>query len=379
MDTATILVVVAAAFVGALVAVLLVGRLQRRPPAELAEVAGRVAQLTESQAAAHSQLQERLQAQERTLAKTLEERLESVSRQVGQGLEKSSTQTQATLGSLHERLAVMDAAQKNIMDLSSQMVTLQNILSNKQARGAFGEVQLRDLVMQVLPAKLYELQATVGDGKRVDCLLKLPKPPGPIAVDAKFPLESYRALRDAKDDTQRREAQRLFAAAIIKHVRDISEKYIVPGETAEVALMFLPSEVIVAELNDNFPEVLDQARRQRVVIVSPNTLWLTLNTLRAVLKDVQMREQASVIQNQVELMLNDVRLLEERTVNLERHFDQANKDIQLIRTSTKNITKRGERIGSVELDIEPAPTPVVRSEERTLLADEPATDRAADG
>ncbi|MCH6578370.1 MAG: DNA recombination protein RmuC [Proteobacteria bacterium] len=301
-------------------------------------VLGRLSQLAEGQAAAQNQISERLQAQERALAKLL-----------GEGMTEISKRTDSTLADIKERLAVIDAAQKNIGELSAQMVSLQDILANKQARGAFGEIQLRDLVQNVLPPSAYAFEQTLGNGKRVDCLLKLPNPPGSIAIDAKFPLESYRALSDAKDEAGRKQAARAFGADIMKHIRDIAEKYIVPGETAESALMFLPSEAVYAELYANFPDVVEKSYLAHVWIVSPTTLWATLHTLRAVLKDVHMREQAHVIQKEVLTMLGDVNRLDDRVGKLQNHFGLAVDDIRQIRISTDKVTKRGERIEEIEV------------------------------
>ncbi len=316
------------------------------------QVEGRIGQMAETQAAALDRMAERLQAQERLIAKMLEERLEGVTRRVNESLEKSAQAQQATIGELRERLVKIDAAQANITELSSQMVSLQSILSNKQARGAFGEVQLRDLVASVLPPQAYEFQAAIGDGKRVDCLLILPNPPGPIAVDAKFPLESYHLLRAAADDAQRQAAGRAFRLAMTKHINDIGGKYIVAGETAESALMFLPSEAVYAELYANFADVVELSYRARVFIVSPTTLWATLNTIRAVLKDVRMREQAGIIQSEVRALLTDVRRLDDRVAGLKRRFEQTADDFRQIGISTDKVTKRAERIEQLELQDE---------------------------
>lgn len=314
------------------------------------ELAGRLSQMAESQATAQVRVAEQLQAQERELSRKLEERLADVTRRVGEGLEKSSKTTENSLADLKQRLAVIDAAQKNITELSSQVVGLQDILANKQARGAFGEIQLNDLVSQALPPSAYAFQATVGGNRRVDCLLTLPNPPGPIAIDAKFPLEHYQVLRQAASDTEREAARKALGQAIGVHVKAIAERYIVPGETAESALMFLPSEAVYAELHANLPAVVQDAFRRKVWIVSPTTLMATLNTVRAVLKDASMREQAHVIQAEVTTLLKDVDRLDDRVGKLQNHFGQAEKDIRDIRISTDKITKRGERIQEIEVE-----------------------------
>ena len=314
-----------------------------------AALTGRLAQLAETQAAAQAQLAERLQAQERALARAVEERLAALGKRLDDGLQQSSQRQSTTLHELRERLAVIDAAQKNITELSAQVVSLQDILSNKQARGAFGEIQLNDIVKSMLPPSAYRFQAPLGDGRRVDCLLELPNPPGSIAIDAKFPLESFHALRAARDAAERVAAGRAFSTAILKHVRDIAEKYIVPGETAESALMFLPSEAIYAELHANFPDVVEKSFRAKVWIVSPTTLMATLNTVRAVLKDARMREQAGLIQKEVRTLLDDIGRLDDRVAALDKHFGQAAEDIRQIRISTDKVVKRADRIEAVQL------------------------------
>jgi DNA recombination protein RmuC len=293
-------------------------------------------------------VEQSLREQERTLANL-----------VGERLERSEKATGQVVTDLRERLARIDEAQKKIGDLSTQVVSLQQILTNKQARGAFGEVQLNDLITNALPPSAYELQCTLSTGARVDCLLKLPKPPGSIAIDAKFPLESYHALRAvaAGDAAALTIAQRAFQAAMRLHIKDIRTKYIVDGETAESALLFLPSEAIYAELHANFGGIVDESYKARVWIVSPTTMMATLNTVRAVLKDVQMREQAGEIQKLVALMMGDTRRLQERVDNLKRHFTQTEKDLREIDTSTVQIMRRGERIQSVELGEQPEALP----------------------
>ena len=264
-------------------------------------------------------------------------------------LEHSSARTAESLGELRKHLHVIDQAQKNITELSGQVVGLQDILSNKQARGAFGNVQLRDLVASALPPSAFQFEATLSNGRRADCLIRLPMPPGPIAVDAKFPLESFEALRAAPDEPRRNQAASGFRRDILKHVKDIAERYIVPGETAESALMFLPSEAIYAELHANFTELVQQSYRARVWIVSPTTLMATLNTVRAVLQDANMRKQAEVIQGEVHKMLEDVARLDTRARNLQRHFRQAGEDLDQILTSTEKIDRRGRAIVDIGL------------------------------
>lgn len=338
---------------------------------------------TETLANHLSQLGGRLQAMQETqtqLNRNMEERLEAVGKRLGDGLSEHSKSTSDVIKQVHERLAVIDTAQKNLTDLSDQVMGLQSILSNKQARGAFGEVQLNDLVKDALPPSAYDFQVTLGNGKRADCLLKLPNPPGSIVIDAKFPLESYLALRDAENDDARKVALRGFGTDVMKHVRAIAEKYIVPGETAESALMFLPSEAVYAELHASLPDVVEKSYRARVWIVSPTTLMATLNTVRAVLKDAHMREQAGVIQAEVLNLLTDVGRLDKRVNNLQTHFNLAQKDIGEIQTSSGKITRRAERIEDIQLnddtpadDLEPPnaePAALSASEQANLDLDQ---------
>jgi DNA recombination protein RmuC len=350
------LLIVVAAVAVALVVGAVVGLFLRRAPAAeenqaFAMLGGRLAQMAESQNAVQSAIVERLQAQERVVVKAVDERLQGFSKLVGDRLTDSTTKHQTALADLRERLAVIDKAQQNLTELSTQVVGLQDILANKQARGAFGEIQLRDLVEATLPPSAYAFQATLGNGRRADCLLQLPNPPGAIAIDSKFPLESYEALRNAgSDDAQITLARRAFMVDVRRHVQDIAQRYIIPGETAESALMFLPSEAVYAELHANCRGVVEDSYKARVWIVSPTTLMATLNTVRAVLKDVRMREQASIIQAEVGKMMEDVLRLDKRVVSLETHFDQARRDIEQIRTSSTKILGRGEKIGELELE-----------------------------
>lgn len=296
--------------------------------------------------------------QSQAINKTLNERLDGVSQRLSNNMTEQTKKTSESLGKLNERLSVIDEAQKNLTGLSTEFLKLQDILNNKQARGAFGEIQLNDLVRNALPPSAYSFQTTLGNGKRADCVVLLPNPPGPIVIDAKFPLDAYHLLRNAENDADKLIASRRFGADVLKHVKDISEKYIVPGETAESALMFLPSEAVYAELHANFTDVVSKSYKARVWIVSPTTLMATLNTVRAVLKDAQMREQAHIIQAEVGKMMDDVERLDTRVGNLRKHFGMAEKDIRDIETSNAKIIRKGEKIKEVELeDVSPALAP----------------------
>lgn len=322
------------------------------------ELAGRLSQLSENSASQQNMLAAAIHEQKISLLKMLDERLLEVTKNVGQGLQQSSEKTAQTLSDLRERLAKIDVAQQKISSLSEQVVSLQEVLSNKQARGAFGEIQLNDLVTSILPPSAYAFQAVLSNQKRADCILKLPNPPGAIVIDSKFPLESYQQLRQASSDREKIEAERFFRASVLKHIKDISDKYIISGETAESALMFLPSEAVYAELHANFRDVIEASYRARVWIVSPTTLMATLNTVRAILKDAYMREQAGVIQKEVEYLIEDISRLDERIENLSRHFDMAGKDISEIKISSSKISKRIEKIEDIELGNEEHPLQV---------------------
>ncbi len=262
----------------------------------------------------------------------------------------SSKQTTTSLTQLQERLAAIDKAQDNITKLSGDVLSLQDILSNKQTRGAFGEIQLRDIVSKALPSDSYALQHTLSNGKRADCLIHLPNPPGPIVIDSKFPLEAYEALRAAKDDLAMKQAVAQMRVAVKKHISDISEKYIIEGETADGALMFLPSEAVYAELHANFPELVRAGFDARVWIVSPTTCMATLNTMRAILKDARMREQAGEIRKMLRNLHRDVELVVERAGKLETHFDQARRDVEGIATAAERAGKRAAKLDNFDFE-----------------------------
>ena len=336
-----------------MVFVLLRGRVSADKTAEnesIAELRGQLSQL----ATAASGQQQSLSSQLHEQSKKLEDQLGNLRQQMGQTLHVQTQTTNENLTKLSERLAVIDQANQHITALSGQVTQLQNILSNKTERGAFGEVQLENLVRTVLPPNAFEFQMTLSNGKRADCVLKLPNPPGDIIIDAKFPLEGWRALQDAEGEAERILARTQLALAVRGHVKDIADKYIIPGETAESACLFLPSEAVYAELHAHLPEVIDESFKKRVWIVSPTTMMATLNTVRAILRDARMREQAALIQGEIGKMVEDVVRLEKRVENLDRHFALAQKDVQQIQTSTSRITSRGEKIESLEVEDPPA-------------------------
>ena len=280
----------------------------------------------------------------------MEERLAKVQIQMTENLSHSSRRTAQSLGDLQQRLTTIDKAQEKITKLSGDVLSLQDILSNKQTRGAFGEIQLTDIVSKALPSDGFQLQATLSNGKRADCLIKLPNPPGPIVVDSKFPLEAYEALRNASSETETSSAVRLFRTSVRKHIKDISEKYIIEGETADGAILFLPSEAVYAELHANFPDIVREGFSARVWIVSPTTCMATLNTMRAILKDARMREQAGAIRNELTLLYQDVDRLGVRVESLDRHFNQAAKDISDIKISSDKAGRRAKRLDNFDFE-----------------------------
>jgi DNA recombination protein RmuC len=311
---------------------------------------GRLSQMAEGQAAAQARMAEQLQTQERAVTKMLDERLAEVTRRIGDNLQKASDKSTESLGLLQERLAVIDAAQKNITELSAEVVSLQDILSNKQVRGAIGQTQMEDLVRNMLPPGAFDFQVTLSNGKRADCVIRLPNPPGVIAVDSKYPHEAFMKLIAAKDDRERTLAEQAFRTDVTKHIKDIAEKYIIPGETADSAIMFVPAESVFAELHDRFPMLVEEGFKRRVYIVSPTTLMATLNTVRAILKDARMREQAHVIQTEIGKLMEDVVRLDKRAGQLATHFEQSQKDVVDIRISTSKILRRGTTIENIQLE-----------------------------
>ena len=285
-----------------------------------------------------------------SMLQLMERRLAQVQEQMNESLHGSARRTAQSLGELQQRLTAIDKAQENITKLSGDVLTLQDILSNKQTRGAFGEIQLHDIVSKALPSDSFSLQHTLSNGKRADCLIHLPNPPGPICIDSKFPLEAYEALRNAQDDRQVQEAARFLKTSVRKHIKDIAEKYILDGETADGALMFLPSEAVYAELHANFADLVREGFEARVWIVSPTTCMATLNTMRAILKDARMREQAGAIRRELGLLFADVDRLGTRVENLDRHFSQAAKDISDIKISADKAGRRAKRLDNFDFE-----------------------------
>jgi DNA recombination protein RmuC len=287
------------------------------------------------------------------LARTLDERLDHVSLRLGRGLSDQAERTHASLRQLHERLAVIDAAQANLTQLSSEMVSLKDILSNKQARGAFGQARMEAIIRDGLHSAAYEFQATLSNGSRPDCCVKLPESEIRLVIDAKFPLEAFNALKAAKGDPEIKAGETRLRRDVAAHVKAIAEKYLIPGETHETAIMFVPSESIYADLYEHFEDVIQKANRARVVIASPNLMMLIVQTLQAIFKDARMREQAGLIKVEVVRLLEDVGRLKDRVLDLQRHFGQANGDLEKLGVSADKIVKRGLRIEQLDL-VEPS-------------------------
>ena len=275
--------------------------------------------------------------------------VEALKTRLGESLSESATKTAETLGGIGARLTVIDEAQKNISALSGQVVSLQQVLSNKQARGAFGQVQMEEIVRDGLPPSLYDFQFTLSNRNRPDCIIRIPGNKALLVIDSKFPLEGFELLRCAATDDEKKIALAQVRAAVNKHVSDISEKYLIPGEVQTPAILFVPSESIYADLHDSFADVIQKAHRANVIVVSPNILMLAISTIQTVMKDARMREQADLIRQEVGVMLNDVRLLADRVSKLQSHFNQADADIKNILISTGKITSRAETIEKVEL------------------------------
>ena len=275
--------------------------------------------------------------------------VEALKERLGESLSENATKTAETLGGIGARLTVIDEAQKNISALSGQVVSLQQVLSNKQARGAFGQAQMEEIVRDGLPPTLYDFQFTLSNRNRPDCIIRIPGNKALLVIDAKFPLEGFELLRRAGTDEERKIAQAQARGAVNKHVGDIAEKYLIPGEVQTPAILFVPSESIYADLHDTFADVIQKAHRANVIVVSPNILMLAISTIQTVMKDARMREQADLIRKEVGILLNDVRLLADRVGKLQTHFNQADADIKNILISTGKITTRAEKIEKVEL------------------------------
>jgi DNA recombination protein RmuC len=321
------------------------------------EMDDKVAELVRSQSEITGRLQtvaEVFGSRQSDFARLISERLEGLQHRVGQGLEASTRHQGEHLTKLNERLAVIDAAQKNLTDLTGEVVGLKDILANKQARGAYGQGRMEAIIRDGLPGGAYEFQATLSNRTRPDCLVRLPGDERGLVVDAKFPLECFTQFRAATSDEARQKAGQRVRADIGVHVRSLAEKYLIPGETQDMALMFVPAESVYADLAEHFDDVVQKAHRARIVIVSPSLLALAIQVLQALVRDARIRDEARVIQTEVQKLLADVGRLSERVGKLDSHFRQAQDDVAQIRTSAEKIVKRGQNIEALEFDDVPS-------------------------
>jgi DNA recombination protein RmuC len=290
-----------------------------------------------------------LAAAQSQLQQSVNQRLDAVTQNLGESMKTTAKHTTDHLQQLHARLAVIDTAQKNITELATQVSSLQSILTNKQSRGAFGQGQLEAIIADVLPKGAYQFQHTLSNRTRPDCAIFMPES-GPLIIDAKFPLEAMTALRGAATDDERKQATQRVKQDIGKHISDIAEKYLIPGETQDIALMFIPSESVYADLHERFDDLVQRAHRARVMIVSPTLMVMAIQVIRQVRKDAQMREAADQIRTEVGYLLKDVSLLSERVRKLQTHLGQTNTDIDAILISTGKIEKRAGKIEELEFD-----------------------------
>jgi DNA recombination protein RmuC len=342
----------AAALAGVTAIIISAVRKMRRADAEAAEK--RMAELARLQVETSvrlSEMRDMLAGRQAELHRAVNERLDSVTHHLSQSMTATRQHTADNLAKLNERLAVIDGAQKNITELATQVSSLQSVLSNKQSRGAFGQGRMEVIIQDGLPKDCYAFQYTLSNRSRPDCAIFLPDP-RPLVIDAKFPLEAVNAFRDARSDEERTRAAARLRADINKHVADIAQKYLIPGETQDLAMMFVPSESVYAELYDGFDDVVQKAYRAKVVIVSPSLLMLAINVVQQIQKDARMREAADKIHAEVGHLMDDIKRLQERVLRLQQHHGQAGEDLRQILISAEKVEKRGSRIREVEFDDE---------------------------
>jgi len=338
-------------------------RLRERAAAEerQRELEQRMAELARSGAELNGRLQsmaETFGSRQSDLVRVMADRLDNVSARVGAGIESAAQTTGANINKLNERLALIDAAQARLNGLSQEVISLKDILSNKQTRGAFGQGRMEAIVRDGLPSGAYDFQFTLSNKSRPDCVIRLPGDERLMAVDAKFPLEAFSLFREARSDEARKVAVARVRNDVGKHVKDIAERYLLPGETQDIAVMFVPSESVYSDLVEHFDDVVQKAHRGKVIIVSPSLLMMAIQVMQTIVRDARMRDQAHVIQAEVGKLLEDVRRLAERTAKLDNHFRQAQEDVGMIVASSEKIVKRGERIDTMEFSQEPAPAKI---------------------
>lgn len=291
-------------------------------------------------------------ARQAELNQSIGQRIDGMTQRLGSSITEQTKSTHENLSKLQERLAVIDTAQNNIQSLARDVVGLQAILSNKQTRGAFGQSRMETIIRDGLPFGAFSFQPTLSNGMRPDCTVLMPNGAPDLVIDAKFPLEAWNAMREAESagsgDQAAQTAQQRFRRDIELHIRDIADKYLIAGETQDTAFLFVPSESIFAEIHENFEAIVHKAQRSRVVIVSPSLLMLSIQVIQALLKDARMREQAHLIQGEVLRLMEDLSRLDDRTRKLQAHFSMAQKDVELILTSSDKLSKRGAKIEALE-------------------------------
>lgn len=364
--------------VGALLGIVVAGCLVaaifawRRQPPPVDQSRDEITELLRTQSELHGRIAamtETLSARQNEMSQTLNERLDGMSQRIGSTLTEQTRSTHENLSKLQERLAVIDAAQGNIQDLAKDVIGLQAILSNKQTRGAFGQARMEALIADALPSGSYQLQPTLSNGFRPDCTIRMPNNAPPLVIDAKFPLEAWNALKADDAPEAKRAATQQFRRDMEVHIRDVAEKYLISGETQDTAFIFVPSESIFADIHQHFEPLVQRAHRSRVVIVSPSLLMLSVQVIQSVLKDQRMREQAHLIQGEVALLMDDVRRLDERTRKLQAHFGLAQKDVDMMLTSSEKVLARGVKIES--LDFSPSQKEIahIEAEQMRRLAE----------
>ncbi len=333
------------------VAVGLFARARRRAAQmEFAELKGRLSAMSELVAQQSSDQARTLNERIDTLARHLSQTLDTNAARLGDNLNEAGRRTSESLSTLNERLVLIDEAKRSLTELSSEVGSLHGVLANKQARGAFGQMRMETIVRDALPAGAYEFQPTLSNGKRPDCVIRLPNAHAALVIDSKFPLEGFEALRIAQTADETKLASAAIREAVGRHVAAIADKYLIPGETQETALMFVPSESICGDLFEKFPDLVQGAHRARVMIVAPNTLMLAVQTVQALLKDAKMRDHADVIQREVTLLLGDVAQLVDRVADLERHFGLSGKSLEKVSTAAGKIIGRRQKLTSLDLD-----------------------------
>ncbi len=376
-QTVVFLAAAAAVILLFMVLVLRSSRRRQQDAARQAEEAdARLSELIRAQSEMQGRLSamaESLSTRQSELNQAVSQRLDGMTHRIGTTITEQTKSTHENLRKLQERLAVIDAAQNNIQTLAKDVVGLQAILSNKQTRGAFGQGRMETIIADGLPLGAYSFQSSLSNGTRPDCTIRMPNNAPPLVVDAKFPLEAWNAFREAAASEARRSAAQQFRRDLEVHIKDISEKYLLPGETQEMAFLFVPSESVFAEIHEHFETVVQKAQRSRVVFVSPSLLMLSIQVIQAVLKDQRMREQAHLIQGEVALLMEDLTRLDDRTRKLQGHFLAAQRDVEQIVTSSEKLSRRGAKIGALELEAPeqsetPAETPQTKVvESRTGL------------